>query len=163
MKIEPDSAPDVLSAWAGIVFFEDELDRLKPAIRSLAQWLAEEAEPREYLAPAQRREFDTTLRQLRAAVRASWREVRSTLDHYRDTYISMVFEDTPGPFVKFLRSARSRYWRTAELFGAFEQAIYALDLYQEQYGHGPWPARTLEELVNVLQLTFNVAAAEAPS
>lgn len=163
LQMEPETAPEVLSAWAGIAFFEEELDRLKPAIHTFAQWLAEEAEPREYLPPSQRRELDTTVRRLRSAVREPWREIRATLDQYRDTYISLVFEDTPAPFVKFLRHARSCYWRTAELFGAFEQAIYALELYQDQYGHGSLPARVLEEFLGFLQLTFKVTASHEPT
>ncbi|MFP4271228.1 MAG: hypothetical protein ACLFTL_11765, partial [Alphaproteobacteria bacterium] len=38
LQLEPDEAPRLLSAWAGIVFFEEELARLKPAIREIAQW-----------------------------------------------------------------------------------------------------------------------------
>ncbi|MFP4360702.1 MAG: hypothetical protein ACLFTG_08485 [Alphaproteobacteria bacterium] len=155
LQIDPGEAPGVLNAWAGIAFFEDEVDRLKPAVHDLAYWLAEEAEPLEYLAPAQRSALDRDLRRVRTAARAAWRETRKILDDYRDSYISLVFEDTPGPFVRFLRDARARYWRMGELFGAFEQAVSAFEHHQEQHGDALMPARKLEQLLDFLALTFS--------
>jgi hypothetical protein len=156
LQIDPDSAADVLGAWAGIAFFEDELDRLKPGIQQTAHWLAHEARPREYLPSTERRELEFVLRRLRASAREPWREIRQILDDYRESYIALVFENTPRPFVRFLRDARRRYLRVGELFGAFEQSVYALNHYQEQFGPGPLPAQALHELLIFLESTFQV-------
>jgi hypothetical protein len=42
------------------------------------------------------------------------------------------------------------------LFGAFEQSVYALNHYQEQFGPGPLPAQALHELLIFLESTFQV-------
>ena len=156
LKIEADSAADVLGAWAGIAFFEDELERLEPEIQNFARWLAHDAAPREYLPATERRELNVMLRRLRAAARAPWREIRQILQQYRDSYVSLVFEKEPAPFVEFLRAARSRYLRMGELFGAFEQSVYALEHFQQQFGPGPLPAQALYELLIFLEGTFHV-------
>jgi hypothetical protein len=156
LRIEPEAAPDLLSAWTGIAFFEDELDRLKPSVHAFAHWLAYHAEPLEYVPSVRRRALDTALVRLRSTVRERWRENRKILDAYRESYIALVFEDDPAPFVDFLRGARQRYWRLGELFGAFEQSIHALELYHAQYGEGALPSRVMEEFIDFLELAFQV-------
>lgn len=162
LQIDPGEASEVLSAWAGIVYFEDELDRLKPFIFELARWLAYDANPLEYLPPDARRAHEDQVQRVRTAVRAAWREIRGILDEYRDSYIALVFEDRPQPFVRFLRNAYTRYWRIGALFGAFEQAVSAFELYQEQHGDESLPVRKLEEFMDFLVMSFHGSSGPQP-
>jgi hypothetical protein len=159
LRLSPETAPEVLSAWASIAFFEDELARLKPAIRGLAQWLAEAAGPLETLGQRERRELEDRFRALRASVREAWRQVRGILEAYQQSYDALVFDDDPQPFTAFLRRCRGDYWRMGDLFGRFEQACHAWQLYTAPFGTGPLPVQLLDEFLRFLDRTFSTGGA----
>lgn len=156
LQIDPKTAPEAFSAWTGIAFFEDELQRLKPSIERLARWLAHEAAPGAHLPKSERHEFNTLLRRVRGTARERWREVRQILEDYRESYIALVFENKPGPFVHFLRQSRRRYLRIADLYGAFEQSVYALNHYRDHFGPGAFPPKALQELLIFVDTTFQI-------
>ncbi|TVQ28979.1 MAG: hypothetical protein EA356_17840 [Geminicoccaceae bacterium] len=155
LRIDPDVAPEVLGAWAGIAFYEDELERLRPAIHLFAHWLVHEAWPQEPIGGERAQAMRRRLDHLRSAVRGAWRDIRLILDEYRDTYIAMVFEDRPGPFVAFLRNCRHQYWRIGDLFGRFEQAVSAWQVFRVPFDDGAIPLNLFEEFLFFLERTFS--------
>jgi hypothetical protein len=154
LGFDPESAPDALGAWAGIAFFEDELDRLKPSVHAFAHWLAHGAEPLDYVPDRRRAQLDRAVADVRSTVRARWREIRKILEAYRESYIAFAFDDDAAQFTDHLGVARQRYWNMGELFGAFEQAVHALEMYGRPYGHDKLPAQALEEFVGFLTDIF---------
>ena len=162
LRLDAAEAADVLAAWAGIAYFEDELARLTPHVRSFAAWLGSAPKPREYLPANESADVERQVVLARRAIRAAWQELRGIFDRYQASYSTLVLDEDPRPFIAFLRSCRRHYWRSGDLAGRFEQAIHAWQIYSRAYPDEPLPVARLNELLRFLIRTFVTAEASDP-
>lgn len=147
LQLEPDEAPRLLSAWAGIVFFEEELARLKPAIHEFAQWLTQRA-------AADPAHVDVAVDRVRRRMRAAWAEIREIVDTYQTSYQELVFKRRPDPFVAFLSRCGDSYRSMGDLIGRFEQAVHAWRVHKTTFARTPPPPKVTAEFLRFLSHTF---------
>jgi hypothetical protein len=152
LRLDPEQAPQLLSAWAGIAFFEEELARLKPTIHDFAHWLT-----RPWTAlPAG---GDGELSHVRRRVRAAWAEIRDIADTYQNSYRALVFHSDPEPFVDFLRRCSDSYRSMGDLLGRFEQAVHAWRLHTKTFARKAPPPEVMAEFLGFLRRTFDAGDA----
>jgi hypothetical protein len=147
LQLDPEQAPRLLSAWAGIAFFEEELTRLKPAIHEFAQWLTQRA-------AADPANADAAVDRVRLRVRAAWAEIREIIDTYQNSYQELVFHSHPEPFVAFLRRCGDSYRSMGDLIGRFEQAVHAWRVHTTTFARTPPPPEVMAEFLRFLSHTF---------
>lgn len=147
LQLAPEQAPRLLSAWAGIAFFEEELARLKPAIHEFAQWLT-------HRAAADPANADAAVDRVRLRVRAAWAEIREIIDTYQNSYQELVFKSRPDPFVAFLGRCGDSYRSMGDLIGRFEQAVHAWRVHKTTFARTPPPAEVTAEFLRFLSHTF---------
>ena len=147
LQLDPEQAPRLLSAWAGIAFFEEELARLKPAIHEFAQWLTQRA-------TADPVNADAAVDRVRRRVRAAWSEIREIIDTYQDSYHDLVFHSRPEPFVAFLSRCGDSYRSMGDLIGRFEQAVHAWRVHTTTFARTPPPPGVMAEFLRFLSHTF---------
>ncbi|MEO1089582.1 MAG: hypothetical protein AAFX81_03035 [Pseudomonadota bacterium] len=153
LHLRSDDAVEVLGAWAGIAYFEEELERLTPQIASLAQWLATSPRPRERVPPSAAKDFASQIQRIRIGVRTAWQSLQAILGQYQASYRSLVVDSQPAPFVEFLRDCRQHYWSAGDLFGRFEQSIYGWRVLTQNYQDESLPLIQYTDLLAFLLRT----------
>lgn len=147
-----DSALEILYAWKVISFYSFQYQRLKPTLLDLARWIKDaEALASSGIGPA-RAMLGQLHSMVRQELRTQWGKIESILADYEDGYDRMFVRKTEtGPFLAFLRNARSTFWDIGDALGKLDQAIYCWDRITARYpNRRVHPMEALESAFSVL-------------
>jgi len=151
LHLPPDIAEDVLNAWIGIAYFEYEYASLQPTLKHFAGWMMHHAQPEEPLTRQDRDYVASLCNSIRQKIRADWNEIVAISTRYRQGYDEMVFRGNLEPFVQFLQTAQSSYWRMGEVLGRLEQTVLAWKHFTRFFGDRRLPFSVLFEMLGVLR------------
>lgn len=153
LRLDRGDAAEILGAWTGIAYFEDEVRRLHPHIRDLAVWFSKFGRPRETLTREESLEVDRLANAAKSNIRNGWRQIRDLLNEYQQTYEALIFYGNPKPFVAFLRGCRLSYWHLGDLVGRFEQTVLAWRSYTRSHPDEALPMQQFSEFVRFVNET----------
>jgi hypothetical protein len=124
LKIDDSEAIEVFYAWIGVSYFQGEFARRQPKLRDLAEWLAHNSTPTEYVQDSVLREYMNDRKQVRERLRWAWSSARAVFDRYNEAYEGLL----PGkqdarPFVKFLQTVRTDFSSLGERVSVIEQCL----------------------------------------
>jgi hypothetical protein len=151
LQLPADIAQDVLNAWIGIAYFEYEYASLQSSLKHFAGWMMHHAQSAEPLTRQDREYVSSLCNAIRQRVRVDWNGIVSISTQYRETYDEMVFRGNLEPFVRFLQTAQSSYWRMGEVLGRLEQAVLVWKHFTRFFGDRKLPFSVLFEMLGVLR------------
>jgi hypothetical protein len=151
LQLAPDIAQDVLNAWIGIAYFEYEYASLQSNLKHFAGWMMHHAQSAEPLTRQDREYVSSLCNAIRQRVRVDWNDIVSISTRYRETYDEMVFRGNLEPFVRFLQTAQSSYWRMGEVLGRLEQTVLVWKHFTRFFGDRKLPFSVLFEMLSVLR------------
>jgi hypothetical protein len=117
LDIPADQAPDLFFAWKAICFYESEFAGAQTDIVRFFKWLGndEVAQPSNWaqLHAEEKLRFEHSIDCLRTQVRSSYRDIKSVLDTYENSYQKFLKDGQPTDFKNFLANAESHYVKLA--------------------------------------------------
>jgi hypothetical protein len=148
-RFPKDEALAIFGAWKGINFYSFQYHQGRKKREALAQWLKEDAMPKNLVA----RDVVQVLEPIRRAtierLRGHWVDVDNTLKQYDKLYGEFVASANPGGFISFLRGSKAIYWRLGDSLSKIDHALNCWDIWTKGA-----PARRLayEPLEALLEL-----------
>jgi hypothetical protein len=131
LRIPDHEALETLYAWIGVSYFETEYLRREKQMMTMAQWMVTSAETVLAPTPALRREHAMTLNLVRAKLKALWRDVKEVFGRYNESFACLVHTEAEvRPFIEFLKTVRSDFWRIGELLLLIDQCVSIYDAYR---------------------------------
>jgi hypothetical protein len=155
-RFPADEALAIFNAWKGINFYAFEYHQGRKRREALAQWLRDDALPKN-LVPRQVMQIAEPIRRETVErLRTHWVEVDTTLKQYEKLYGEFVESANPGPFIGFLRGAKSIYWQLGDSLSKIDHAINCWDIWT-----GSKPGRHLphDQLEAILELLKKILVA----
>ncbi|WP_181449433.1 hypothetical protein [Azospirillum thermophilum] len=123
--IDHSEADAIFSAWKGITFYEYQLRRIAPRVRTIIAWL----KSRDCL-PADlktHRPYDEQLlmhiERCGAMLNTTLLDIRQILGEYERSFNALL-HGHPAPFREFLRAIRSRYWLLGYCVSALTSVVH---------------------------------------
>lgn len=151
LRLSPDTAPEVLTAWLGIAYFELEYAQLQPRLTEFAAWLNKYSQPIERLSRHDSEYLSSLVDAIRTRIRKDYNEIVSISSQYRTSYNGMVFKGELEPFVNFLGTARAFYWRMGHVLCPLEQTIHVWKHYTRNLPNRSLPYPILIDFVGMLR------------
>lgn len=148
LRLRPETAEEVMTAWIGIAYFEYEYSTLQHSLKGCAGWLAKHGQPRE-LGRQDKDYVASLVLPIRNKIRSDWNEIVSISAAYRSSYDAVVFNGRMDPFIQFLGQVRQNYWQMGSILGRLEQTV----LVWKHFTHGdPERRMSTSRLVDLLSL-----------
>ena len=113
-RFPSDEALAIFSAWKGINFYAFEYHQRREKREALAQWLKEDAVPKNLVSRQVTQMVEPIRRMTVERLRTHWLQVDNTLKQYEKLYGEFVASANPGAFIAFLRGARTIYWQLGD-------------------------------------------------
>lgn len=159
LDMPAERAPDLFFAWKAICYYQTEFASAQSDVQDFSSWLRDDAlvYPSNWvqLHPDEKSQFEASITQLRARVRASYREIGSVLDDYEDSYQKFLEEGLPQDFKDFLSSADRKYVKLAAILSAHLHGVTIWNSMTNKFGDRLSYNR-LNELIGSLSGLFGV-------
>lgn len=131
LRIPDQEAVETLYAWIGVSYFETEYLRREKQMLAMAQWMVTSAESVAAPTPGLRREHQIALNIVRTKLKTLWREVKEVFGRYNESFSCLVHTEAEvRPFIEFLNTVRSDFWRIGELLLLIDQCVSIYDAYR---------------------------------
>lgn len=163
LRLPEENASEILSAWTGITFFEQELYAVEPRLRALAAWFAQYSRPRETVPREERDYLTASSAFIRKRIREDWAKAVRIIGEYQTSYRQLA-DDEAGDlsiFIDFLHGSRTHYWTIGDVLGKLEQATYAWERFTKPYPNQPLPYGHLSEFYKVLCQSYRTREIQA--
>jgi hypothetical protein len=154
-RFPTDEALSIFNAWKGINFYAFEYHQGRKQREALAQWLRDDALPKNLVSRQGMQIAEPIRRETVARLRMHWVEVDNTLKRYEKLYAEFVESANPGAFISFLRGAKQIYWQLGDSLSKIDHAINCWDIWT-----GSKPGRRLpyDQLEAILELLKKILA-----
>lgn len=128
-RFPKDEALAIFGAWKGINFYSFQYHQGRKKREALAQWLKEDAMPKNLVARDVLQVLEPIRRTTIERLRGHWVDADNTLKQYDTLYGEFVASANPGGFITFLRGAKAIYWQLGDSLSKIDHAINCWDIW----------------------------------
>ena len=114
-RIDPASAPEIVYAWKGTIYYDYEFSRQRSHWQAMLHWLTHEGRPREGATGAAAQDLDELRRSARQLLVGHWTRAAEQLNRYRHCFDELfLHKRDAAPFVEFLRDSKRIFWQLGD-------------------------------------------------
>lgn len=155
-RINPASAPEIVYAWKGTIYYDYEYSRQRNTWQSMLDWLSHEARPREGASGAAANDLNELRIATRDAVLKHWSRVTEKLNRYRHCFDELfLHKKAAAPFVEFLRGSKQTFW---DLGDGLSRLSHSHAVWQRDTNRFPLRRLPAAQLADLLDMLYQVNA-----
>lgn len=159
-RFPKEEALAIFGAWKGINFYSFEYHRGRKKREAFAQWLKEDAMPKNLVPREVFQVLEPIRRETIERLRGHWVDVDNTLKQYDKLYGEFVASANPGGFISFLRGAKAIYWQLGDSLSKIDHAINCWNIWTKAAPSRRLPFEQLEAMLDLLKKILIPASAE---
>ena len=153
-RLPEEKAPEIFSAWKGVLFYLFQYETVKTQLVQLVTWLKDFQIP-VGTAMAERNALKATLETVKIELRREWQLVDKNLREYQDGYDKMFKHKTgSAEFVSFLRNSPKTYWDLGNSLGKAGHGAYCWKVMTARFANRKIPWSQQQEIMQLLGKIF---------
>lgn len=149
--IPPTSAPEIVYAWKGVIFYDYEYSRQTKEWQGMMEWLTSGSRPRDGLAGSALSDLNDLRRGAIDKISHHMGRASKLLEQYRFCFDELFLHKRDAkPFVGFLRDAKRSFWDLGDSISRLSHSHAVWDRTTERFPERRLPALLLTELLDAI-------------
>jgi hypothetical protein len=155
LGLDPNRTEQIFYSWKGVIYYDYDLERLRPQISALFTWFDQGSNPKDFCKPEVERELARARTAIKNRIKVAIAETEKHLKSYHKSF-DLFFREkkTASEFVTFLESAPKNFYSLGESLSKLSHSIVLWDRGTQNFQARLLPSDNLLELFGFIEDIF---------